>query len=246
MGKQNIFWAVLSASILIVIILVVGVLVLKQKPSARAEQTVSPLADTGTSLYEYSPQQQQTPPQQQQQQQQATPTQPEPGATPQSNSGQPEEMKIIVGEQPPQIKPSTETAAPAAAPQAPPAAAKPVAPTPVPQRTAAVPAKPQPQQKKPAAQAPSAQTSAKVVEYWIQTGSYKSQTKAEDLAAQLSDKGLVSRVFSFMTGDQTTYRVRVGPYTNKQEAERFLSMVKQIQGLESSYVSEVQGTRALN
>jgi cell division protein FtsN len=84
------------------------------------------------------------------------------------------------------------------------------------------------------------------VEYWIQTGSYKSQTKAEDLAKLLSSKGLPGRVLSFSLNTDTFFRVRIGPYTNKDEAGKFLSIVKQIQGLESSYISSVSATRTVN
>jgi DedD protein len=83
-------------------------------------------------------------------------------------------------------------------------------------------------------------------EYWIQTGSYKSQTKAEELATLLDGKGLAGRVFSYTAGKETYFRVRIGPYANKGEVEKFLSTVKQIQGLESSYISMVGGAKRAN
>ncbi|HTP59669.1 MAG TPA: SPOR domain-containing protein, partial [Spirochaetia bacterium] len=79
----------------------------------------------------------------------------------------------------------------------------------------------------------------RAVDYWIQTGSYKSQSKAEELITLLADKGLSGKVFSFDAHDGTYYRVRIGPYTNHGEADKFLSIVKQIEGLETSYVSQV-------
>jgi cell division protein FtsN len=89
-------------------------------------------------------------------------------------------------------------------------------------------------------------TARRTVDYWIQTGSYKSQTKAEELSALLSGKGLTARLFSYSSSNVTYYRVRIGPYGNKGEAEKFLSIVKQIQGLESSYLSMVGATKNLN
>jgi cell division protein FtsN len=84
------------------------------------------------------------------------------------------------------------------------------------------------------------------VDFWIQTGSYKSQSKAEELVALLAEKGLSGRVFSFDSKSETYYRVRIGPYANPGEADKFLAIVKQIQGLESSYVSQVSGAKNLN
>lgn len=84
------------------------------------------------------------------------------------------------------------------------------------------------------------------VDFWIQTGSYRSQSKADELVALLAEKGLSGRVFSFDSKTDTYYRVRIGPYANPGEADKFLSIVKQIQGLESSFVSQVGGAKNLN
>ena len=86
----------------------------------------------------------------------------------------------------------------------------------------------------------------RAVDYWIQTGAYKSQSKAEELISTLADKGLTGKVFSYDSHSVTYYRVRIGPYMNQGEADKFLSIIKQIQGLESSYVSQVGGVRNLN
>ncbi len=88
-----------------------------------------------------------------------------------------------------------------------------------------------------------ARASRKTADYWIQTGSYKSQAKAEDLVALLESKGLGSRVFSYAAKDDTFYRVRVGPYSSKGEADKFLALVKQVQGLESSYISMIPAAK---
>ena len=53
-------------------------------------------------------------------------------------------------------------------------------------------------------------------------------------------------MFSYAKSNETYFRVRIGPYTNKQEAEKFLAIVRRIQGLEASYISLVPGTRSVN
>ena len=86
-------------------------------------------------------------------------------------------------------------------------------------------------------------TPRKSPDYWIQTGSYKSQTRAEELVSLLQTKGLGSRVFSWTSRGETFFRVRVGPYSNKGEADKFLALVQQVQGLEASYISMVRAAR---
>ena len=147
-------------------------------------------------------------------------------------------------------KPSTEklrdasagaSAAPAAAPPtAGSAAGSASAPPAQPAQPRATPSA-RPSTAKPSTQA---RTPQKVIEYWIQTGSYKSQPMAEQLAALLGGKGLSGRVFSLTSHNETFYRVRIGPYANKGDAEKFLAIVKQVQGLESSYISQVPTTKS--
>ena len=239
MEKQKIFWVVLSVSVFVVVVLVVGVFLLKQKPYsgvAPAPGTVSPLSDLGTQVYEY----------------QRETTVPHPaagtsggapagGTTPENT----QTMHFYIGEGEKPGGPELPQSA------TPPAASGQPAPPPKPAPAQAVPKQvtPPAQAARPAAKAVAkaapvkapAQTKAarRTVDYWIQTGSYKSQTKAEELAALLSGKGLTARLFTNTSGNGTYYRVRIGPYANKGEADKFLSIVKQIQGLESSYLSMV-------
>lgn len=85
----------------------------------------------------------------------------------------------------------------------------------------------------------------KVTEYWIQTGSYKGHSRAELIVNLLTDKGLTGKITSREIGENTFYRVRIGPYTRKAEAEKFLAWVKEIQGFESSYISLVYAQRII-
>ena len=234
MEKQKIFWVVLSVSVFVVVVLIVGVYLLRQKPQAvtSAPGTVNPISDQGTQVYEYSQSQPQA--------------QTQPG-TGEQKPGETQTMHFYIGEgdkgqqpaQKPQAveKPPAPVAQPQAqvSPQQPPAAS--------PRTVAAVPRK----ASRPVKTAVKARPPVRhAVDFWIQTGSYKSQSKAEELVALLADKGLSGRVFSYDTRGATYYRVRIGPYGNSGEADKFLSIVKQIQGLESSFVSQVGGAKNLN
>jgi cell division protein FtsN len=267
MEKQKIFWVVLSVSVFVVIVLIVGVYLLRQKPAAAAVTppgAVNPITGPGPQIFEYS----------QQNPQGQTGTGTGTGQTP----GETQTMHFYIGEggekgqgtTPAQGTPPAQGTSPAQGtqPQAPgtlpvptqpqatviqpPAKVQPLAPTgpavqvpvaaPHPHVVAAAPRKAQPPVKtavKPRQARPS-------VDYWIQTGSYKSQSRADELVSRLADKGLPGKVFSYDSRGQTYYRVRIGPYANHGEADKFLSIVRQIQGLESSYVSQVGGLRNLN
>jgi len=225
MEKQKVFWVVLSVSVFVVVVLIVGVLLLQQRPSSVPRAAVSPVNDTGTQVYEY--------------QREA----PQAGSPP---AGDQQTMHFYIGEGGAQSPQAPGAAAPSAG-TVPSAGTAPSAGT-VPsagstqQLSAAPAARPQSASiAKPRSTKPSvpARAPRKTADYWIQTGSYKSQSRAEELVALLESKGLGSRVFSYAAKGDTFYRVRVGPYSNKGEADKFLALVKQVQGLESSYISMI-------
>jgi cell division septation protein DedD len=233
MEKQKIFWVILSVTVFVVVVLVVGLFLLKQGPAglaaaprAAAPAAVEPARPSPTGIYEF-------------------------GREPSSVEGDTEVLRFVIGGEETATSAAgtgSAPAAPGAEPSAPAlpsassAAAKPApaAPTASAAKPAAV---------KPAAAAPAAPKPAAAAwgpEYWIQTGSYKSQTRAEELSQTLAAKGLAGRVFSYAKTNETYFRVRIGPYANKQEAEKFLAIIKTIQGLEASYISQVSGTRSVN
>jgi DedD protein len=76
-------------------------------------------------------------------------------------------------------------------------------------------------------------------EYWIQAGSYKERNKAEILNNTLAEKGLPGRILTKEVNGTTYYRVRIGPYPIREEAEKFLIWIKELNGLEKSYISKV-------
>ncbi|MBN2737922.1 MAG: SPOR domain-containing protein [Spirochaetales bacterium] len=89
------------------------------------------------------------------------------------------------------------------------------------------------------------QKSEKVTEYWIQAGSFTKKSNAESRSAIIKDHGFAPQIQTREINGATQYRVRIGPYENKQEAEKFLNWLKVLDGLEESYISQVTRTRSL-
>jgi hypothetical protein len=96
---------------------------------------------------------------------------------------------------------------------------------------------------KPAETAPRTE---RVREYWIQTGSYSSKFRAEEVKSNLAQKGVASLITTTEVNGDTYYRVRIGPYAGKDEAEKFLDWIKGVSGFESSYVSMVYVQKRVN
>jgi cell division protein FtsN len=78
-----------------------------------------------------------------------------------------------------------------------------------------------------------------VTEYWIQTGSYTSRTRADTIKRELDELGLSGRILSKEIDGTQYYRVRIGPYGEKAEADKFLDWVKQREQFRQSYISQV-------
>ena len=79
-------------------------------------------------------------------------------------------------------------------------------------------------------------------EFWVQVGSFASRARANALEQRLSDHGIISRVTTRSTDTEVFFRVRVGPYGSRQEAEKFLAWVQQVDGMDGSYISEVRNS----
>ena len=80
-------------------------------------------------------------------------------------------------------------------------------------------------------------------DYWVQTGAFAAATTAEVVKASLASKGITSIIENRNVDGKTLYRVRVGPYTSKNEAEYWLSLIKTIGGFEDSQVRQTQSRR---
>jgi cell division protein FtsN len=167
-----------------------------------------------------------------------------------------EEMVIIVGEReeaPPEktVQPVLDSQTPETRPRAStPAVTAPVtrpSTTPPATRPSTAPVARAPVSRAPAARpkpAPAPRPrEVSVTEYWIQAGSYTSPSRAQEVAAVLEEQGLVSKITTRALSGKTYYRVRIGPYMSKGEAEKFLEWVKAVKGFESSYISMVYAKR---
>ncbi len=86
----------------------------------------------------------------------------------------------------------------------------------------------------------------RVTQYWIQVGSYSSRSRAEETRRTLSEKGWSSRLTSAEVEGKTYFRVRIGPYTSRDEAGKFLGWLKELSSFSKSYISEVYTTRTVN
>lgn len=78
----------------------------------------------------------------------------------------------------------------------------------------------------------------KLTQYWIQAGSFNSMAKAENLSNILAEKAFFAQIQTRDIKGETWYRVRIGPYTQKAEADKFLGWIREIEGMEDSYRSE--------
>ncbi|MBN1696933.1 MAG: SPOR domain-containing protein [Spirochaetales bacterium] len=106
--------------------------------------------------------------------------------------------------------------------------------------------KPEATKKITAAPTPAPRKEKRVIEYWIQIGAYKSKSKSEEQNEKLLQHGFQARIQTKDVNGTTYYRVRIGPYRNKAEAEKFLSWIKVIDGMEDSYISEVPTQKHTN
>jgi DedD protein len=72
--------------------------------------------------------------------------------------------------------------------------------------------------------------------FWVQTGSFSVKAGADTAKENLSSRGLTPIVTNSEVQGKTFYRVRIGPYGSKGEADYWLGLVKAISGFEDSQV----------
>lgn len=90
---------------------------------------------------------------------------------------------------------------------------------------------------------PVVKKAVKTTEYWIQAGSFASLSKASDVKTELTENGAISTISTTNVNGTDYYRVRLGPYGDQMEADKFLSWIKAVKGFENSYISEVYVTK---
>jgi DedD protein len=91
--------------------------------------------------------------------------------------------------------------------------------------------------------APAAAQTKLYDDYWVQTGSFSTKARADGVKETLASKGIGSVIENREVEGKTFYRVRVGPYTSKNEADYWLSLIRSISGFEESQVWKSQSRR---
>lgn len=229
LDSKKVLWTVVSISIVLVVALGIA-LALFFPPSGADEAPASvagaaPPRTTSPDAYLREP----------------TPT-PVPSAGTQAPTGTAgDNIIIIYGDKPaadllgqqPSVTTPAAPAAPVAAPAPAPAAAAPRVAAPAPAATTP----------KTAAR-PAASKTVTVTEFWIQAGSFSSKSRAEDLQRYLAGKGLSSIITLSEVDGKSWYRVRIGPYDAKKDADAWMQKVRAIPGCEEAYVSQQTARRS--
>jgi DedD protein len=79
-------------------------------------------------------------------------------------------------------------------------------------------------------------------DYWVQTGAFSTQNRAEGAKEFLATKGITSIIENRDIDGKTWYRVRVGPYISETEASYWLALVKTIDGFAESQIRQTPAT----
>jgi DedD protein len=80
-------------------------------------------------------------------------------------------------------------------------------------------------------------------DYWVQAGSFSAMSRAEGVKETLAQKGINAIIENRDFEGATYFRVRVGPYISQSEADYWLSLIKSIDGFESSQVWQSRSKR---
>lgn len=79
----------------------------------------------------------------------------------------------------------------------------------------------------------------RVTEHWIQLISSPNKERVDLVRERLrEDYSLGVRLTTKEVDDATYYRLRLGPYDDRGEAEKFLSWIREIEGFSEAYISE--------
>lgn len=86
----------------------------------------------------------------------------------------------------------------------------------------------------------------RVTEYWIQLIASPSRDRVSQAELALTDHNLGGRVTTRDVEGTMYYRLRVGPYDSKAEAEQALDWVRSIEGFGEAYISEEYPLRTVS
>jgi len=82
--------------------------------------------------------------------------------------------------------------------------------------------------------------------YWVQIIATTNMSRAESVREELSLRGFSTQIMTQDTGTQFIYRVRLGAFDAKNEAESFAARIREIGGFEDSYVTLAPVTRRIS
>ena len=86
----------------------------------------------------------------------------------------------------------------------------------------------------------------RVTEFWIQVIASPSRDRVEQARVRLEENGLRGRVTTRTVNDTVFYRLRVGAYDQREEAEQFLEWICRIDGFGESFISEEYPMRTVS
>ena len=86
-------------------------------------------------------------------------------------------------------------------------------------------------------------TEPKKTQYWVQVAAYSNKKGAEGARSILDENKIPSDIFTYRDNkDKLYYRVRVGPYTTKSEAEYWRTRIIKISDIENASDSYITST----
>ena len=93
------------------------------------------------------------------------------------------------------------------------------------------------------AAAPAPKTEPKKTQYWVQVAAYSNKKGAEGARSILDENKIPSDIFTYRDNkDKLYYRVRVGPYTTKSEAEYWRTRIIKISDIDNANDSYITST----
>ena len=91
--------------------------------------------------------------------------------------------------------------------------------------------------------APAPKAEPKKTQYWVQVAAYSNKKGAEGARSILDENKIPSDIFTYRDNkDKLYYRVRVGPYTTKSEAEYWRTRIIKISDIDNANDSYVTST----
>lgn len=66
--------------------------------------------------------------------------------------------------------------------------------------------------------------------FWIQAGSFKVRESADSLKSSFAQKGMTATIIVKDIDGKSYYQVKVGPYTSREEAKKWLTTVRAVPG----------------